>query len=104
MITYIRYVLTNTCNDCIIYAMSTNNEFEYNNEEEAEMAQLHSIHNNMNHIASVRRLLAAQASLISLANCEDCEEKIPKARLKVRPGCRRCVHCETIYERKIQGY
>jgi hypothetical protein len=43
-----------------------NDDFEYNNEEEAEMAQLQSIHNNMNAIADVRRALAKQAAQPSL--------------------------------------
>jgi phage/conjugal plasmid C-4 type zinc finger TraR family protein len=79
-------------------------DFQYNNEEEAEMAQLHSIHNNMNHIASVRRTLAAQALLESLSECEDCGEEIPVARQQLVPGCSRCIHCQGIHERRQRGY
>ena len=73
-------------------------DFQYNNEEEAEMAQLHSIHNNMNHIANVRRALAEQAARESLSECEDCGEVIPEARRTLVPGCTRCIHCQETWE------
>ena len=79
-------------------------DFEYNNEEEAEMAQLQSIHNNMNAIADVRRLLAKQAAQPSLSECEDCGEDIPKARQQLVLGCTRCIHCQGLYERRKAGY
>lgn len=79
-------------------------DFEYNNEEEAEMAQLQSIHNNMNAIADVRRILAKQAAQPSLEECEDCGEDIPKARQKLVLGCTRCIHCQGLYERRKAGY
>ena len=34
-------------------------------------------------------------------NCEDCEEKIPVGRLKL--GKIRCVHCQTLLERRRAG-
>jgi phage/conjugal plasmid C-4 type zinc finger TraR family protein len=81
-------------------------EFQYNNEEEAEMAQLQSIHNNMNHIAAVQRALREQAARPSLEECEDCGLEIPQARREKIPGCQRCVHCQDIWERfhKLRGY
>ena len=78
--------------------MVENDDFEYNNEEEAEMAQLHSIHNNMNHIAAVRRALAEQAARESLSECEECGEEIPQARRTLVPGCTRCIHCQGVWE------
>ena len=41
----------------MIKEQKLNDDFVYNNEEEAEMGQLHAIHNNMNAIANVRRTL-----------------------------------------------
>ena len=46
-----------------------NDDWQYNNEEEAEMGQLHAIHNNMNAVANVRRALEEQASKPSLTHC-----------------------------------
>lgn len=76
------------------------NDFEYNNEEEAEMAQLHSIHLHMNAVAEVQRKLAAQRSQPSLSECEDCGEAIPLERQQLVPGCTRCRDCEDLRERR----
>jgi hypothetical protein len=46
----------------MIKEQQLNDDFVYNNEEEAEMGQLHAIHNNMNAIANVRRQLEQQAA------------------------------------------
>ena len=74
-------------------------DFTYNNEEEAEMGQLHAIHNNMNAIANVRRQLAKQASEPSLEECEECGDEIPLARRLAIPGVRLCVFCKEKQER-----
>jgi RNA polymerase-binding transcription factor DksA len=79
-------------------------KFEYNNEEEAEMAQLHSIHMHMNAVADVRKQLAKQALQPSLESCEDCGEDIPLARQQLVLGCTRCIHCQGLYERRKAGY
>jgi phage/conjugal plasmid C-4 type zinc finger TraR family protein len=79
-------------------------DYEYNNEEEAEMAQLHSIHLNMNAVADVRRQLEKQAAQPSLSECEDCGEDIPLARQQFVKGCTRCIHCQGLYERRKAGY
>jgi RNA polymerase-binding transcription factor DksA len=76
------------------------NEFEYNNEEEAEMAQLHSIHLHMNAVAEVRKQIAAQAQEPSLSECEQCGDEIPLARQKAVPGVRLCIHCKELAERR----
>jgi len=46
----------------MIKEQQLNDDFVYNNEEEAEMGQLHAIHNNMNAIANVRRIRTAGQS------------------------------------------
>ena len=79
-------------------------DFEYNNEEEAEMGQLHAIHNNMNAIAAVQRALAAQALIPSETECIDCGEAIPEQRRTMIKGVQRCVFCQGLYERRRAGY
>ncbi len=79
-------------------------DYEYNNEEEAEMAQLHSIHLNMNAVADVRRALEKQAAQPSLSECEDCGEDIPVERQTLVRGCTRCIYCQGLHERKLKGY
>lgn len=32
--------------------------------------------------------------------CIDCEKAIPLARLKVKPEAIRCIHCQSVYERR----
>ena len=79
------------------------NDFEYNNEEEAEMAQLHSIHLHMNAIARVQGALAKQREHASLSECEDCGEDIPEERQKTIAGVTRCVACQERVERRLRG-
>ena len=84
----------------MIKEQKLNDDFVYNNEEEAEMGQLHAIHNNMNAIANVRRALEAQASQPSLTHCEECGEEIPKKRQELIKGVRLCVFCQQLAERR----
>lgn len=79
-----------------------NDDFEYNNEEEAEMGQLHAIHLGMNAVADVQRALAAQSRFPSLAQCEECGEDIPIERQRLVPGVRLCVYCQELAERGIR--
>ena len=79
-----------------------NDDFVYNNEEEAEMGQLHAIHNNMNAIANVRRALEEQASQPSLTHCEECGDEIPEKRRTAIRGVKLCVFCQEQQER-IKG-
>lgn len=74
-------------------------DFQYNNEEEAEMAQLHSIHMHMNAVAAVQRALDAQAEHASLTECEDCGDEIPEPRRRAIKGVTRCVYCQEVWER-----
>ena len=84
----------------MIKEQNLNDDFVYNNEEEAEMGQLHAIHNNMNAIANVRRALEAQAAQSSLTHCEECGEEIPKKRQELVKGVKLCVFCQQMHERR----
>jgi phage/conjugal plasmid C-4 type zinc finger TraR family protein len=79
--------------------MQLQDDFVYNNEEEAEMGQLHAIHNNMNAVAAVRRELEKQAQQPSAEECEECGDEIPLARRRAVPGCQLCVFCQEKLER-----
>ena len=35
-----------------------------------------------------------------LTVCEDCGEEIPEARRRAALGCRRCIDCQTLFERR----
>jgi len=83
---------------------TTPDDFEYNNEEEAEMAQLHSIHMHMNAVAEVQRKLQKQALEPSLEECEDCGESIPLARREAIKGVKRCIHCQEALDKRKKLY
>ena len=74
--------------------MSNRDDYQYNNEEEAEMAQLHSLHINMNAVSDVQKKLAKQAEKPSAEFCEECGDEIPEARRKAIPGVQYCVYCQ----------
>ena len=76
--------------------MTQQDEYEYNNEEEAEMAQLHSIHINMNAVADVQRKMTGTGT----SECVDCEEPISPERKAVAPWCIRCVDCQYYFEKR----
>lgn len=80
--------------------MNNTDDWQYNNEEEAEMGQLHAIHLNMNAVEDVRRKLAKQHAQPSLEECEDCGEEIPKARQLASLGCTKCIFCQQVSERR----
>ena len=80
--------------------LELNDDWQYNNEEEAEMGQLHAIHNNLNAVAGVRRKLEEQAARPSAEECEECGDEIPLARRQAVPGCQLCVFCQEKYERR----
>lgn len=84
----------------IVKEIKLNDDWQYNNEEEAEMGQLHAIHNNMNAVADVRRKLQNQAEKPSAKFCEECGDDIPEARRKIVPGVQFCVFCQEKHERK----
>ena len=80
--------------------LELNDDWQYNNEEEAEMGQLHAIHNNLNAVAGVRRKLLEQAARPSAEECEECGDEIPEARRRAVPGVQFCVFCQEKHERK----
>lgn len=82
----------------------TNETFEYNNEEEAEIAQIQNLFSNQNAIANVRNQLAKQAEQPSAEFCEECGEDIPEARRKLVPGVQMCVYCQERMERLKANY
>ena len=82
--------------------LKLNDDFVYSNEEEAEMGQLHAIHLNMNAVADVRRKLEEQAQQPSLSHCEECGDEIPEARRQAIRGCKLCVWCQELHERKTK--
>lgn len=84
--------------------MNINDLPEYNNEEEAEVAQILSITQSLAAVNKVQEALAKQRLQPSLEECEDCGEEIPQERQKFVPGCTRCIHCQTLHERRAAGY
>jgi RNA polymerase-binding transcription factor DksA len=76
-------------------------EFEYNNEEEAEMAQIHSIHLHMNAVANVQRQLEKQRQMASAEDCVECGESIPEARRLAVPGVQLCIYCKSKSEQRV---
>jgi phage/conjugal plasmid C-4 type zinc finger TraR family protein len=77
---------------------NNSNDFQYNNEEEAEMAQLHSLHIHMNAVNAVQEKLAKQAEKPSAKECVECGEDIPEARRVAVPGCQLCIYCQELNE------
>jgi phage/conjugal plasmid C-4 type zinc finger TraR family protein len=84
--------------------MTISTQPEYNNEEEAEVAQILSITRSMAAVAAVQEQLAKQRLQPSLEECEDCGEEIPQQRREIALGCTRCIHCQGLYERRKAGY
>ena len=76
----------------------SNDDFQYNNEAEDEMAQLHSLHINMNAIGDVQKKLAKQAEQPSATECVECGDDIPEARQKAIPGVQLCTYCQEVEE------
>lgn len=80
--------------------MNDINDFEYNNEDESDMAQLHSIHLQFNAVGKVLDKLAEQRKFESLTECAICGNDIPEARRKAVPGVQLCVQCQQQEERR----
>lgn len=81
--------------------MSDIDKIEFNNEEEAEVAQINTLIMNDNAIHKVRDALAKQAKEPSLEECEECGEEIPEARRIAVPGCKLCIYCKEKSERRV---
>ena len=77
--------------------MSDIESIEYNNEEEAEIAQILSIQRNFDAINEIRKKIGTGPSL---SHCEECGEDIPKARQEAITGCKLCIDCQTYLEKK----
>ncbi len=84
--------------------MNEKQVFEYNNEEEAEIAQIQALFSNQNAVDAVRRRLAAQSQQASAEECEECGDTIPKARRLAIPGVQMCVECQSRSERFKANY
>jgi phage/conjugal plasmid C-4 type zinc finger TraR family protein len=80
-----------------------NEQFEYNNEEEAEIAQILTIQTSMAAVAKHQAAMAKQREQESLEECDECGEEIPEARRIAIPGVQRCIHCQEIFERRQRG-
>ena len=78
--------------------------FEYNNEEEAEVAQINTLIANMNAVAAMRDRLAEQARKPSAEFCEKCGEDIPEARRAAIKGVQMCISCQQLSERRGQFF
>ncbi len=76
--------------------MSDLDNVEYNNEEEAEIAQILSLQRNFEAINEIRKRIGSGPSL---SHCEECGEAIPKARQEAIAGCKFCIDCQTYFER-----
>lgn len=79
-------------------------DIEYNNEEEAEVAQLNNLIANMNAVANMRKQLEKQRSQPSAEFCEKCGEDIPLARREAVPGVQMCISCQSLSERLKANY
>ena len=83
--------------------MNDLDNFEYNNEEEAEVAQIRSLQLHMGALSKVQEKLAEQRKFESLSECAECGDEIPEARRKAIPGVMLCVHCQQLEERYQKG-
>lgn len=45
-----------------------------------------------------------RTATVSAHECDDCGEPIPELRRKTIIGCRRCVTCQEIVEKREKGY
>ena len=84
--------------------MTIREQPDWDNEEEAEVAQILDITRSQSAVERVQRELAQQRSQPSLEHCEDCGEEIPQQRREISRGCTRCIHCQTLWERRKAGY
>lgn len=81
--------------------MNDKEVFEYNNEEEAEMAQIQSILTNQSAVDKVRAAMAKQAERPSEEFCVECGDEIPEQRRLLIPGVQMCVYCKERSERRV---
>ncbi len=84
--------------------MTIREQPDWDNEEEAEVAQILDITRSAAAVAQVQQQMALQRAQPSLEECEDCGEEIPAERRQLLGGVTRCVHCQTVWERRRAGY
>lgn len=82
----------------------TKEVIEFNNEEEAEIAQIQNLVTNQNAISAVQAQLAKQRAQPSAEFCEECGEDIPQARREAIPGVQLCIFCQERQERFKANY
>lgn len=68
------------------------------NLEEADQAQLLSTALSADAVAKIR---AAIPKGPSYSHCDECGEEIPEARQKAIQGCKTCIDCQSLKERKV---
>jgi phage/conjugal plasmid C-4 type zinc finger TraR family protein len=78
-------------------------QFEYNNEEEAEIAQIRSLQLHQKAVGAVQQKLAEQRKYESLHECIECGDEIPEARRVAVKGCTLCIFCQQLEERRSKG-
>ena len=84
--------------------MNENNDnFEYNNEEEAEIAQIRSLQLHATALNKVQEKLAEQRKFESFKECAECGEDIPEARRQAIKGVRLCIYCQELEEHRNRG-
>jgi phage/conjugal plasmid C-4 type zinc finger TraR family protein len=76
--------------------MSDLENFESNNEEEAEIAQILTLQRNTAAVDAIRAKIGKGPSL---SHCGECGEEIPKARQQAIAGCKMCIECQEYSER-----
>jgi len=81
--------------------INLDDEFEYNNEEEAEVAQIVSLQLHLKGLNAIQDKLNEQRMNESLYECCECGEEIPEARRQAIKGVTTCVNCQELNERRI---
>jgi phage/conjugal plasmid C-4 type zinc finger TraR family protein len=81
--------------------MNENENLEYNNAEEAEVAQISRLIANQNAVNHVLQQLLKQAQEPSATECEQCGEEIPEERRVAVPGVKYCIFCKAKRERTM---
>jgi phage/conjugal plasmid C-4 type zinc finger TraR family protein len=71
------------------------------NLEESDMAQLLSVTANADAVARIR---AAIPTGPSQSHCEECGEEIPMQRQLVVKGCKTCIECQNLLDRRKKVY
>ncbi|MDZ4307545.1 TraR/DksA family transcriptional regulator [Allopontixanthobacter sp.] len=64
-----------------------------------EMAEQFELENRDRRIALLRSRLAESG----VTNCEDCGDDIGVSRIAALPSARRCIGCQTKFERNMRG-